>query len=1066
MAANYVTVTPALAELISSLPQDEVPIKLRCAICSKLAVNAFRTPCCEQMALRSTCPVCEHTPISQDDCKPNKSLRMTTRAFLKTAEKKRDSLLAKESTPITPIDAKPTPPPTVSEEKPPVIEGSADASAAPAQAAEQVADEQGPPAEQDDAPAATEENKDEARPTVENENDLSGEQVSGEAENPEDEQVGAQDESNEDNGGAEAVPEEPNGDEDNKTIPQNPSLPNGLGFGGMNGAFPNMNFGGDFNQMQMMMAMQNGMGSNFGGFPMMGKYPLASFVLRRSRANMFPGMPGMGMDPSMMNMYQMNNGFGPGMDMSMMNGGMAAGFNGGMGSDGNWNGPQSWNNGQNNYNHPNAAGMGNGDYGELNSGYQTGYNQGTFGPNNQFNGFRGRGYYRGGRGFRGRGAFGNYGRGGFGYGQQGNFQGQNYMNQQQYGSNMMDQGPSGPQPLPNVSSGGGEGDKDVDEFGRKLRQGSSQDGVQDAENADKTETGMVNESGDNDSKIGGSGAAPGEAGSGSGDYSGQASDTAQSGVEGDTAYAPNGIVVPADPRMRPSSGPFGMNHQRGGSFGGMPPPPAPAPDVPLNAPKGPKAMRQGLPNTSLLNLRARGYQIPGSEHSRVQSPGFQNGANHAEDDRDRHRSRSSSLTGSVKRREEDSDRHRERSSSRSRAAGRGDKEPDRTRHRDRRGGRDRSESVSSSRSEHRDRKRKSRHDQSGPDDERDHDKERRHRHRSSKKHHDEDGEEPKPRSSRDDKYGDRSRTASPAGSRKSSHRSSRKERDSEKRRDRDRDRSRDRDRDDERDHKRKPGHRSHRSRERDGRDHDRSDRSDRDKDRDREREKDKDRDRRRDHDRDRDREKDKEREKEREKRRGKRSTAEPPTPTSEPSDDVKPFNPPTGPRGSISKNYSIFSAPKGFEIRGASGKASSPSAAAATATATSSSSSKQPPSGPAADRGDHQDRDRDNNNNSSNSNRDRDRDSRRSSSASTMAKPTAALDPHAAERERRNRERLLKETQRLAQFTGLKRRSTDDVSGGDPKRSRRHRRGGEVLDEDEEARLKRSEAEREGSRWG
>lgn len=32
--------------------------------------------------------------------------------------------------------------------------------------------------------------------------------------------------------------------------------------------------GGDFNQMQMMMAMQNGMGPNsFGGFPMMGKAP-------------------------------------------------------------------------------------------------------------------------------------------------------------------------------------------------------------------------------------------------------------------------------------------------------------------------------------------------------------------------------------------------------------------------------------------------------------------------------------------------------------------------------------------------------------------------------------------------------------------------------------------------------------------------------------------------------------------------------------------------------------------------------------------------------------------------
>lgn len=36
------------------------------------------------------------------------------------------------------------------------------------------------------------------------------------------------------------------------------------------GGFPNMGFaGGDFNQMQMMMAMQNG---SFGGFPMMGTF--------------------------------------------------------------------------------------------------------------------------------------------------------------------------------------------------------------------------------------------------------------------------------------------------------------------------------------------------------------------------------------------------------------------------------------------------------------------------------------------------------------------------------------------------------------------------------------------------------------------------------------------------------------------------------------------------------------------------------------------------------------------------------------------------------------------------
>jgi hypothetical protein len=36
--------------------------------------------------------------------------------------------------------------------------------------------------------------------------------------------------------------------------------------------FPTMGMGGDFNQMQMMMAMQNGMGTGgFGNFPMMGR---------------------------------------------------------------------------------------------------------------------------------------------------------------------------------------------------------------------------------------------------------------------------------------------------------------------------------------------------------------------------------------------------------------------------------------------------------------------------------------------------------------------------------------------------------------------------------------------------------------------------------------------------------------------------------------------------------------------------------------------------------------------------------------------------------------------------
>lgn len=51
--------------------------------------------------LPSSCPVCEHSPVSAADCKPNKSLRTTIKVFLRTEEKKREARLkeAKKHTP-------------------------------------------------------------------------------------------------------------------------------------------------------------------------------------------------------------------------------------------------------------------------------------------------------------------------------------------------------------------------------------------------------------------------------------------------------------------------------------------------------------------------------------------------------------------------------------------------------------------------------------------------------------------------------------------------------------------------------------------------------------------------------------------------------------------------------------------------------------------------------------------------------------------------------------------------------------------------------------------------------
>ncbi|KAJ5298976.1 uncharacterized protein N7443_007096 [Penicillium atrosanguineum] len=97
-----------LMDIVSTLSPDEIPFKLRCAICSKLAVNAFRLPCCDQSicetcqpSLTDTCPVCAHTPVSPDLCKPNKALRTTLKAFLRTEEKKREKE-RQSATPLTP----------------------------------------------------------------------------------------------------------------------------------------------------------------------------------------------------------------------------------------------------------------------------------------------------------------------------------------------------------------------------------------------------------------------------------------------------------------------------------------------------------------------------------------------------------------------------------------------------------------------------------------------------------------------------------------------------------------------------------------------------------------------------------------------------------------------------------------------------------------------------------------------------------------------------------------------------------------------------------------------------
>ncbi|KAI9167429.1 Vacuolar protein sorting-associated protein [Paramyrothecium foliicola] len=905
------SISEAQAELISSLAPDDIPIKLRCAICSKLAVNAYRLPCCEQAIcetcqsnLPSSCPVCEHSPLSAEDCNPNKSLRTTIRVFLRTAEKKREASRPKESkdsTPATPVEtAKPS---LLSEEPPTAPEVTSqpenngplnyNGPEVSSKDSESIHDAATRPQETNADESAAQEKEQHAEPHLDP-TDGDGEDENKDREDVEDSEQ-------------QDIMEQVDEGDDQENYENDPT----------NNGYPNMNFsgGGDFNQMQMMMAMQNGMGNNaFGGFPMM-------------------AMPGMGMDPmTMQNMY-MNGGF-QGMGMNGMGG--FGGF--GQGSNNNWNGSQSWNFDQNNYNQS-GPGMGAGDFGNFNSGFQTGYNQGNYG--HQFNDYRRNNYGRG-RG-RGRGFYSGYGRGG-GYQHSGhtNFQdGSPYQQQGQGQLQNQQQQQQSEQEDQDVAEDG----RQVDEFGRDVR---SQNAAEEA------------------------GEEEGNPGTADKDAISLASrENLGNEAPGDVSH------VGRDPPKGPNLS--GM-HGRNGS--GVIRSVLSTPDVPLNAPTGPKAMRQGLPNTSLHNLRARGFQVGDAGVSQSKSAVPQQGTA-----KERERSRSSTpQKGRTARTDlhDERDDDRVKDDERDEAAYDAQNQGDRSRSRSRATSRSRSGSRSRGhRSSHRRRRPRST-SADGHDSDDDYRRSKKHRSSKRSRHGDEDSTR-----AREDRYTERSRSASPDDSKRSSHRS-RRDRDYDKRRDRDKDKDKHRD-----DDRKRSSHRSHRDR-----DYKSSRR--RDEDRDRDRERDRDRKDRKDRHRDRDRDRD----------HGHDSSSRRHSPegrsgsVDRDGEREKEFRPPLGPRGFDNKT-------------------------------STSRTSRDPP------------------------NLDR-----RGSQTSTGG--GGHKDAHTLEREARNRERLLKEAQRMAGLTGLVgvKRSREDGDEGARKGRRTGRRGETVDGGDEEERMRRLEAEREGGRWG
>ncbi|KAI4288231.1 MAG: hypothetical protein L6R35_002507 [Caloplaca aegaea] len=350
-----------------------------------------------------------------DIAKPNKTLRMTIRAFLKKILTEREKAQKKQAA------DKPTLVPPItqarenSEEASTTIPGDSAAThggselqasggaantSAPAEQSKSVADGVTVPTEaQKDVPQpsieATEDRVREESFQEQDRGDAAASDLVGKPQNASQQALGSQN-------------------------VQAPAMANGggigqgtgvttLGFDGMPNDFPNLTFTNSANIQPMMQFMPN---NAMGGFPnMMG----------------MPGMPGMGMDPMQVMSQGMFGGFGgPGMGVNGMNAGM--GFPAGQMWNGGFNGqPGSWMSGQDKFNQNGYGGHANGMGGDFgaNAGY-AGYNmpshQGNYNqmnhqqfPNHDFqNGHHGQGFHNRGRG-RGRGyhAYAPRGRGGY-----------------------------------------------------------------------------------------------------------------------------------------------------------------------------------------------------------------------------------------------------------------------------------------------------------------------------------------------------------------------------------------------------------------------------------------------------------------------------------------------------------------------------------------------------------------------------------------------------------------------------------------------------------------------------
>ncbi|KAF2686270.1 hypothetical protein K458DRAFT_387276 [Lentithecium fluviatile CBS 122367] len=314
-------------EYLLSLDPKLFPKNFFCSLCSQLAIDSYKLLCCNKAICSScqaklefptTCPSCEHSPLEAESCTVNKALRGTMRAWLLKQKKKDEKAASQAATPN--VEAAPVPA---------EVQPTGDVADKPAESTEQELKVEDVPAGEASADNGPQEPRRAGSEASQMQEDTASQANDRVGQAPQDSDQTAEQEMQDG---------QPQADQ------------SGYGNPMMNGNAMPSQFGFGFNPNQANM---NGMGFNSGMNPMSGM----PNVMANGAYNMNPmgygmnnmnGMPGM--PPNMYGGFGGNAGMG-------MNNMSAMGYGGGYGNWGN--------------------GMGGAEYGYNGNGYNQmgGYNQ-------------------------------------------------------------------------------------------------------------------------------------------------------------------------------------------------------------------------------------------------------------------------------------------------------------------------------------------------------------------------------------------------------------------------------------------------------------------------------------------------------------------------------------------------------------------------------------------------------------------------------------------------------------------------------------------------------------------